>query len=211
MDKKRVSLSEIIILFFIILAYVWVIYPLQNQNLTYLGLIFILGLVSLSTVFHKKTLKAIGLRWDNFLGSLKSVGTFTLVCILVLVTFGILFGSLKFNWKFVPDFLFYLVWAFLQQYAFQTFFNLRFSEVFEKRIISVLASSLVFSAVHFPNPFLMPVTLGVGFFWFWSYLENPNLFAITLSHALLGSMVRYTLPSFITANLKVGTLYMLYR
>jgi membrane protease YdiL (CAAX protease family) len=211
MDKKWVSLFEIIILFLITLAYVWIIFPLQNQNLTYFGLLFILGLVTLSTVFHKKTLKAIGLRWDNLLGSLKSVGTFTLVCILVLVIGGIFFGSLEFSWQFVPDFLFYLVWAFLQQYTFQTFFNLRFSEVFERRFTSALASSLVFSAVHFPNPFLMPVTLGLGFFWFWSYLKDPNLFVVTFSHALLGSLVRYTLPSFITANLKVGTLYMLYR
>jgi membrane protease YdiL (CAAX protease family) len=211
MDKKLVSLFEIIILFFIILAYIWIIFPLGNQNLTYLGLFFILGLVSLSSLFHKKSLKAIGLRLDNVASSLKTVGTFTLVCILLLVIGGIFFGSLEFNWEFVPVFLFYLVWAFLQQYTFQTFFNLRFSEVFEKRFASVLASSLVFSAVHFPNPFLLPVTLVVGFFWFWSYLENPNLFVVTFSHALLGSVVRYTLPSFITYNMKVGTLYMLYR
>jgi membrane protease YdiL (CAAX protease family) len=211
MGKKWVSLFEIIILFFIVLAYIWIIFPLGNQNLTYLGLFFILGLVSLSSLFHKKSLKAIGLRLDNVTSSLKTVGTFTLVCILLLVIGGIFFGSLEFTWEFVPVFLFYLVWAFLQQYTFQTFFNLRFSEVFEKRTASVLASSLVFSAVHFPNPFLLPVTLVVGFFWFWSYLENPNLFVVTFSHALLGSVVRYTLPLFITYNMKVGTLYMLYR
>lgn len=211
MDKKWLSLLEIIILFFIILPYVWIIYPLQNQNLTHLGLFFILGLVSLSSVFHKKTLKTIGLRLDNLISSLKSVGIFTLLCILVLVIVGILFGSLEFSWQFIPDFLLYMVWAFLQQYTFQTFFNLRFSEVFDKGFTSVLASSVVFCAVHIPNPFLMPVTLGVGFFWFWSYLKNPNLFVITFSHALLGTMVRYTLPSFISYNMKVGTLYMLYR
>lgn len=211
MNNKWVSLFEISILFFIILAYVWIIYPLQNQNLTYLGLFFILVLVSLSSVFHKKTFKAIGLRFDNLLSSLKKVGTFTLICVLVLVIGGILFGSLKFNWGFVPNFLFYLVWAFLQQYTFQTFFNLRFSEVLEKRFASVLACSLVFSAVHFPNPFLMPVTLGVGFFWFWSYLKSPNLLVMTFSHAVLGTMTKYTLPTFITCNLKVGALYLLYR
>jgi membrane protease YdiL (CAAX protease family) len=211
MDRKWISLVEIIILFLIILAYVWIIFPLGNQNLTYFGLFFILGLVSLSSLFHKKSLKAIGLRLDNIASSLKTVGTFTLVCILLLVIGGIFFGSLEFTWEFVPVFLFYLVWAFLQQYTFQTFFNLRFSEVFEKRWASVLASSLVFSAVHFPNPFLLPVTFAVGFFWFWSYLENPNLFVVTFSHALLGSVVRYTLPYAITGSMKVGTLYMFYR
>jgi len=211
MSKKWVSLVEIIILFLIILAYIWIIFPLGIQSLTYFGLFFILGLVSLSSVFHKKSLKAIGWRFDNFLSSLKRVGTFTLVCILFLLIGGIAFGSLEFDWEFVPVFLFYLVWAFLQQYTFQTFFNLRFSEVFEKRFFSVLASSLVFSAVHFPNPFLLSVTLVVGFFWFWSYLENPNLFVVTFSHALLGTVVRYALPYAITGNMKVGTLYWLYR
>jgi membrane protease YdiL (CAAX protease family) len=211
MPLRSVSLFEIVILFLIILTYIWIIFPLGNQGLTYFGLFFTLGLVSLSSLFHKKTVKAIGLRLDNFFSSLKSVGTFTLVCILVLIIGGIAFGSLEFTWEFVPVFLFYLVWAFLQQYTFQTFFNLRFSEAFEKKTTSVLASSLVFSAVHFPNPFLMPVTLALGFFWFWSYLKNSNLFVLTLSHALLGSVARYTLPSFITYNMKVGTLYMLYR
>jgi membrane protease YdiL (CAAX protease family) len=124
---------------------------------------------------------------------------------------GIFLRSFNFTWLFVPDFLFYLVWAFLQQYTFQTFFNLRFSEVFERRFASVLATSLVFSAVHYPNPFLLPITFGMGIFWFWLYLENPNLVVLTLSHALLGSLARYTLPLAISGNMKVGTLYWLYR
>lgn len=170
-----------------------------------------MSVVSLSSVLHKKGLKAIGLRLDNVASSLKTVGTFTLFCILLLVIGGIFLGSLNFTWEFVPVFLFYLVWAFLQQYTFQTFFNSRFSEVFENRLTSILASALVFSAVHFPNPFLLPITFVVGFFWFWSYLENPNLFVVTFSHALLGTVARYTLPSAITGSMKVGTLYWFYR
>jgi membrane protease YdiL (CAAX protease family) len=211
MDKKWISLSEIILLFFITLAYIWIIFPLDDLILNTLGLCFILSLVSLSSFFHRKSLKSIGLRLDNFMVSLKKVGIFTLACILLLFISGIAWGSLRFTWEFVLVFLWYLVWAFLQQYTFQTFFNLRFSEVFEKKTVSVLASSLVFSAVHFPNPFLMPVTFGIGFFWFWSYLEDPNLFVVTFSHALLGSVIRYTLPYAITGNMRVGTLYWLYR
>jgi membrane protease YdiL (CAAX protease family) len=210
MDKRWISLSEIIILFLIVLAYIWIIFPLDDPILNTLGLFFILSLVSLSSFFHRKNLKSIGLRLDNFLVSLKKVGIFTLACILLLFISGIAWGSLRFTWEFILVFLWYLVWAFLQQYTFQTFFNLRFSEVFEKRTTSVLASSLVFSAVHFPNPFLLPITFVVGFFWFWSYLENPNLFVVTFSHALLGTVARYTLPSAITGGMKVGTLYWLY-
>jgi hypothetical protein len=211
MNKKWVSLFEIIILFLIILAYIWIIFPLENPILNTTGLFFILGLVSLSSIFHRKSLKSIGLRLDNFLVSLKKVGIFTLACILLLLIAGIAWGNLEFSWEFLLVFLWYLVWAFLQQYTFQTFFNLRFSEVFGKRFTSVLATALVFSGVHFPNPFLMPVTFGLGFFWFWSYLENPNLFVLTLSHALLGSLARYSLPYAVAANLRVGTLYWLHR
>jgi hypothetical protein len=211
MCKKWTSLIEIIILFFIILTYIWIIFPWENPILNTLGLFFILGLVSLSSLFHRKSLKSIGLRLDNFLVSLKMVGIFTLACILLLLIAGIVWGSLGFSWEFVLVFLWYLVWAFLQQYTFQTFFNLRFSEVFRRRFTSVFATALVFSGVHFPNPFLMLVAFGLGFFWFWSYLENPNLFALTQSHALLGSLARYTLPLAISGNMRVGTLYWLYR
>ncbi len=211
MDKKWLSLFEIAILFFIILGYIWIICPLRNHSLTGFGLLFILALVSASSLSHKKTLRNIGLRFDNLMAAFGSVAAFTLICIFVLVIGGMYFGSLKFNSKLVPDFLFYLVWAFLQQYTFQTFFNLRFSEVFETRWAAVLATSLVFSAVHYPNPFLMPVTLGMGLFWFCSYLKNPNLFVLAFSHALLGTVTLHTLPSFITSDLTVGILYAPYQ
>ncbi len=198
---------ETTVVYGLILFYVWLVFPLENLLFTLGGLAFVLALITLSSAFHGRTLKDVGLRRDNFYGSLRLVGAFTLACAAVLLLAGIFLKSICFNSLFVPDFLFYLLWAFLQQYTFQSFFNLKFSELFTKRFQTVVATAVVFSSVHFPNPFLMPVAFAAGIFWFWSFLKQPNLFTVSFSHALLGTLVRYTLPLSLTHNLNVGTLY----
>jgi membrane protease YdiL (CAAX protease family) len=209
--KKVWLINEIAFLYFVILIYIWIIFPLGSYLLNLAGLLFILGAVTFSSIYHQKTFKDIGIRWDNFYDSFKLVGSFTSVWVVALFVLGILFKSICFTIRFIPDLLFYLLWGFLQQYAFQSFFNLRFSELFSKRITGSVATAIVFSSVHYPNPFLMPTTFILGFFWFWFFIKQPNLFVVSFSHALLGSLARYTLPLTITANLKVGTLYLLYR
>jgi hypothetical protein len=204
-------LVEIVFLYLIILALIWIIFPLGSFILNLGILLLILGAVSLSSIYHHKTLKDIGIRWDNFYGSLKQVGSFTSIMIIPLLVMGIFYKSIHFTCRIIPDFLVYLVWAFLQQYTFQTFFNLRFSELFDQKIYGVIFTAVIFSSVHYPNPFLMPATLLLGFFWFWFYLERPNLFALSLCHALLGTVAKYTLPLAISGNLKVGTLYLFHR
>lgn len=209
--KKVWLIIEIAVLYLLILVYIWIIFPGGSFLLNLTGLFFILGAVALSSIFHKKTLKDIGIRWDNFYESFKLVGSFTFVWVAVLFVIGSLFHSIFFTSRFILDLLLYLVWAFLQQYTFQSFFNCRFAEFFTKKIYGLLATAIVFSSVHYPNPFLMSATFVFGFFWFWFFLKEPNLFVVSFSHTLLGSLARYTLPLAITANMKVGTLYMPYR
>lgn len=209
--KKVWLLFEIAFLYLTILALIWIIFPLGSYILDLGVLLSILGAVTLSSAYHRKTLKDIGIRWDNFYASLKQVGSFTIILIVLLLVMGIYYRSIHFTYRIFPDFLVYLVWAFLQQYTFQTFFNLRFSELFDQKIYGVICTAAIFSSAHYPNPLLMPATLFLGFFWFRFYLERPNLFALSFCHALLGIAAKYALPIAITGNLKVGTLYSLYR
>lgn len=209
--KKVQILFEIAFLYLIILTLIWIIFPLGSFILNLGVFLFILGAVTLSSVYHRKTLKDIGIRWDNFYGSLKQLGSFTFVLIVALFALGIHYKSARLTYRIIPDFSVYLAWAFLQQYTFQSFFNLRFSEIFDRKIYGVICTALIFSSVHYPNPLLMPAILFLGFFWFWFYLERPNLFVLSFCHALLGSAAKYALPMAITGNLKVGTLYWLYR
>ncbi len=209
--RKIRLLFEIGFLYLIILALIWIIFPLGSFVLDLGALLLILGAVTLSSAFHRKTIKDIGIRWDNFYASLKQVGSFTFASIAILFALGIYYKSIHFTYRIFPDFLVYLVWAFLQQYTFQSFFNCRFSELFDKKIYGVSCAAVIFASVHYPNPLLLLATLFLGFFWFWFYLEKPNLFALSICHALLGSAAKYALPLAITGNLKVGTLFSLYR
>jgi membrane protease YdiL (CAAX protease family) len=209
--KKAWLVVEILFLYAIILTFIWIIFPLENFFFNLAAVLFILGAVTFSSVHHRKSLKDIGMLLDNFYDSLKLVGSFTFILILAMLVAGFLVKSIHFAFRFIPDLLFYLVWAFLQQYTFQTFFNLRFSEIFNGRIYGVICTALLFSSVHYPNPALMPATLILGLFWFWFFLKQPNLFTLTLSHALLASLARYALPLAVSDNLRVGTLYLFSR
>jgi membrane protease YdiL (CAAX protease family) len=205
--KKVWLVVEIMFLYAIILTFIWIIFPLENFFLNLSTVAFILGAVTFSSAYHRKSLKDIGIRLDNFYDSLKSVGSFTFILILVMLIAGVLAKSIHFTFRFIPDLLFYLVWAFLQQYTFQTFFNLKFSEIFNGKIYGAICTALLFFSVHYPNPLLLPATLFLGLFWFWFFLKRPNLFTLTLSHALLASLARYVLPLAVSGNLRVGTLY----
>ncbi len=209
--KKVWLIIEVLFLYAIILTFIWIIFPLENFYFNLTAVLFILGAVTISSVYHQKSLKDVGIRLDNFYGSLKLVGSFTLILTLFMFAAGGLARSIHFTLRFIPDLLFYLVWAFLQQYTFQTFFNLRFSEIFNGKIYGVICTALLFSSVHYPNPSLMPATLILGLFWFWFFLKRPNVFTLTLSHALLASLARYVLPLAVSGNLRVGTLYLLPR
>jgi len=209
--RKALLIGEMAFLYGVILSYIWIIFPLENQLLNLGGAFFILGVVTISSVYHQKSLREMGIRRDNFGRSLKVVGSFTAGGVFLLLVVGCLLGSIYFNWCFIPDLLWYLVWAFLQQYGFQTFFNLKFSELFPGKLQAAGATAVIFSTVHLPNPFLTPVTLAVGFFWCWSFLDQPNLFTLALSHALLATFARYTLPLALTGDLRVGPLYLLWR
>lgn len=51
---------------------------------------------------------------------------------------------------------------------------------------AIIAASILFSAIHFRNPFLMVLTLAAGLFWGYSFSRHPTLAGPVASHALLG-------------------------
>ena len=63
--------------------------------------------------------------------------------------------------------------------------------------------AVFFSLCHAPNPPLMLLALVGGACWFWAYYMHPNLFALALSHAVLGTM----LHRIVQLHTRIGPFY----
>ena len=77
----------------------------------------------------------------------------------------------------------------------QTFFTRRIETFMDNPITIAAASATLFSLIHFPNPVLMVLTWVGGFYWTYSFLNSPNLYALALSHGWLAVMLRFEISS----------------
>jgi len=74
----------------------------------------------------------------------------------------------------------------------------------KKKWTAAFIGSGLFGLLHMPNPLLMVSTFIVGPVWFWLFLYGGRLIPIVLSHIILASFLRFTLPSHIHLGLRVG-------
>ena len=137
----------------------------------------------------------LGFRFDNFLSALRLL----LLPMILIAGISLLIGFLSgsrfdfFRWHserlIVLQLALGFAWGFLQQYVLQSFMNRRAQIVWGRGTASVLLTALIFSALHFPNPWLMVVTFAGGLVWAFVYQRQPNLFALALSQRMTWVLV----------------------
>lgn len=104
----------------------------------------------------------------------------------------------------------YIAWAFVQQFMAQSYFFVRFEELFGSRR-AVWISALLFSLAHIPNPILLPATLIGGLGFSEAFRRWRNLYPIWMAHAALGISVAAAFPNAWTHQMRVGLGYFLLR
>jgi membrane protease YdiL (CAAX protease family) len=170
-------------------------------------------LVGYSQVLRRESARDLGFRLDNFFPALKLL----LLPMIVIAALGVLIGFLTgarpdfFRWHAERLILMQLAlgfgWGFLQQYVLQSFMNRRAQLICGPGIASVLLTALIFSVLHFPNPWLMLATFVGGVVWAFVYQRQPNLFALALSHAVMTWVLVSTLPPSALNHLRIGFKY----
>lgn len=97
----------------------------------------------------------------------------------------------------------YLPWGLAQQYALNGYFLNRFEGAVSTRAASLLAAVL-FSGAHAPNPFLMAVTLPLGWCATLLYRRTRNLYLLGITHAVVGLLLFLMVPDSLSRHLRVG-------
>src|SRR5216684_1273746 len=142
-----------------------------------------------SFLAHQNTPKTLGWRADNLWPATRQAAMVFGVCILALCAAGIYFDALHRLPAHLIDshrFFGYFSFCLLQQVALNSYLMDRFLSAVERPWIAALFSSIVFAALHWPNPVLVPLTLVGGFAMCWLFARERNILPLTLGQAVLG-------------------------
>lgn len=170
-------------------------------------------LIIYSQLLRGESLRDLGIRLDNFFQALRLL----LLPMIIIAGIALLIGFLSgarpdfFRWHAERLIIFQLAlgfgWGLLQQYVLQSFMNRRAQIVWGRGTVSVLVTALIFSILHFPNPWLMVVTFVGGVVWAFVYQRQPNLFALALSHGVMTWVLVSALPPSTLNHLRIGLKY----
>src|SRR6266849_7245624 len=163
-----------------------------------------------SFLAHHNTPKTLGWRADNLWPATRQAALVFGVCILALCAAGIYFDALHRLPAHLIDshrFFGYFSFCLLQQVALNSYLMDRFLSAVERPWIAALFSSIVFAALHWPNPVLVPLTLVGGFAMCWLFARERNILPLTLGQAVLGGLVWWAFPIAWHHAMRVGPGY----
>lgn len=188
----------------------WVVRPFGGSSKLIAAIPVIMAFIVMlvSHRARKETPREIGWRLDNFWAAMRllmwPVGGAALL-ITVFGSYSAGFRSSKWlEWHWL---LWLLLWGLVQQYSLQGFINRRFQLIFGRGYKSVFGVAAMFALLHLPNPFLALVTFVGGLVSATVYQRQPNLIALSISHALLSVLLVLALPNSILSGLRVGFRY----
>lgn len=135
--------------------------------------------------------RAWGFRRDNFFAAFRLSALFSLLATAPLLLYGGLMGRLAIPATFWAAFLLYPLYGIAQQFALQVLVTKNLRGLVNHRLFRTCLAALLFSAAHFPDYTLMGLVLPAGLAFTWSYESRPNLWAVGITHGVLGSLAYY--------------------
>jgi membrane protease YdiL (CAAX protease family) len=197
---RKLAILEPLAMFVLIVAYIWklrFVYPKCW--------IAIPALMVLSHLLRHESARTLGFEPRHLPDWLDELGPMLMLIVLLLLSAGFLLGSYReigFDGG-LAALAAYLPWGLAQQYALNGYFLNRFDAALSRRAASS-AVAVLFAAVHAPNPFLMAVTLPLGWYSTLLYRHTRNLYLLGIAHAAIGVLLFLVVPDSVSHHLRVG-------
>jgi membrane protease YdiL (CAAX protease family) len=198
---RKLAILEPLLVFGLIVAYIWKLRFTHPRCW-----IAIPALMLLSHLLHREGPRALGFEPRTLRHGLNELAPLLTLVALLMLAVGTLLQTLR-QTAFdagVAGLAAYLLWGLTQQYALNGYFLNRFDAVFSSRAASSSVTALLFSAVHAPNPFLMAVTLPLGWCATLLYRRTRNLYLLGIAHGTIGLLLFVTVPDSVSHHLRVG-------
>jgi hypothetical protein len=161
----------------------------------------------LSAVLRRDTPKTLGWRADNLWAATRRAVPFFVIASLAVCGAGLFWGMLQ----RLPAHLIeprrfggYLAFCLLQQVALNSFLTNRLLSYFSKAWPAAGLAGVLFAALHWPNPVLVPLTLVGGVAMSWLFARERNILPLALGQAILGALVWWAFPLAWHHSMKVG-------
>lgn len=136
-----------------------------------------------------------GFRKDNFRQAFQMVLPFGILSVLSFFVVGLWQNTLNISWHLIPILITYPIWGVIQQFLVIALVagNLQdMQRVTISKPVTILATALLFGAIHYPFGWLIAGTFVLALFYGFVYLKVKNLWLLGLFHGWLGGLFFYT-------------------
>ncbi len=204
-NYRALALAEALALCGYVAWFIWQLQPAHPLS----WIVFPIWLIA-SMALHRDTLKTLGWRVDNLWPATRQ--GLLIYAALVLATFAIGLWSGAFHrppphvaepWRFFT----YAGFCLVQQIALNSYLTNRLLYALEKPGLAALLAGIVFGALHWPNPVLVPLTFIGGAAMSWLFSRERNIFPLTVGQAILGTLTWWVFPVAWHHGMRVGPGY----
>ncbi len=200
-----VPLAEIAIAYGLIEGALWSASAHHRYVWAWLAMVWIIG----ATLIHRPRLEALGLTRRGFRESVWVVGAGSIFVATVL-TVAYFAGTLhdySANGDLALRATGYLIWSFEQELILQSFIFTRLESVSHRGATAVVIAAVLFSAAHIPSPVLTLGSFFMAYFFCTVFRKHRNLYALAVTHWLIGLGMSLAMPDWIGHHMHVGIGY----
>jgi hypothetical protein len=198
---RKLAILEPLLMFGLIEAYIWKLRFVYPDSWIAIPVLMIL-----SHVLHRESPRALGFQLGFQPHDRRGVVAPALILIaLLLLAEGVGLRGIR-QTGFAGALLAlaaYLPWGLAQQYALNGYLLNRLDAALPDRAASLL-TALLFCVAHVPNPFLMAITLPLGWCATLFYRRTRNLYVLGIAHAAIGLLLFLVVPDSLSHHLRVG-------
>jgi hypothetical protein len=171
------------------------------------------GVILLSHILHRDTLRTLGLLGTELRSSAQLVLPLALAVYSPLIIYGFACGALALVRPSTHALIMlasYGFWCLFQQYLTQSYFHNRLMSVLHNRHVSSVLVGLMFGSAHIPNPLLMVATTLGGFIFAEIFARHRNIWPLALAQAVGGFLLAAITPDSFLYYMRVGPGYFFY-
>lgn len=186
----------------------WYIWKLQEVVLRVWWVIPVWLVVSFA--LRRDTTRTIGWRADNFWRATKRAAWFFVPSALLICFAGLFLGMLhRLPAHLINPHRFsgYFAFCLLQQVGLNSLVTNRLMRAFEKPLPTAIVAGIIFGALHWPNPVLVPLTFFGGVAMSWLFATERNILPLAIGQAILGALVWWAFPLSWHHSMRVGPGY----